>query len=695
MNTDIYYNNYLDMINIQNPNERGKYRKNVENYLFQFSICLKNVINGLKNITYKLSAKECVPVLVPKTDFSDEYYYLDKELTKKIHVDPREYKLQNIEYKYLNNYKKTTESGEENVEIYDNNGNSIGCNIYYDIYNLKSIEYENRRTVNEYLYQKNGTLKSYEGDTKKIIRIINRDETRRIIRVKNKPDINNLKIICDVSQLQKQENALLSLQQYPLIHNRPLLNLFQPKEIAGINTVIPFELRDSDFITLKDDNEISETQRKFVRIAMGTNDFAILEGPPGSGKTTTLVELIIQECKLGHKILLAASTHIAVDNLLERIEPHCKDYGILPLRITSDEDKVLDSVKDLCSSNIAERKRREILNYIGSRDERSKAQELFYNTINDSKTSVKDLEKLLFESANLVCGTMIGILQAPIIQNNAYGSKKLFDLVIIDEASKTPFTEFLVPALYGSRFILSGDLNQLSPYTDENNIAICISGLLQPHEREICKSVYDSSVFGNNNHNAKSNYSGTHGKIILCKPEEFDKRKKQIDNQIKWDNNINNLFIAFVALKDFDKSSILKLYGANLLLTTPDVLKKIIDILPPVFDYDIKDIIKNSDKFEQFKRRRSAHNINSEDFNHETWEDAISWRVCKIAELRTSNDDYHKYEEDIEKLFPIFEIENEKGSNQKDNYVSMRIKTISSVLTPSVLELIQRGGNQW
>lgn len=70
-----------------------------------------------------------------------------------------------------------------------------------------------------------------------------------------------------------------------------------------------------------------------MKKAIATDDFALLEGPPGSGKTTTILELILQLLKLGKKILLSASTHVAIDNVLERIYNGDIDNNVEALRI--------------------------------------------------------------------------------------------------------------------------------------------------------------------------------------------------------------------------------------------------------------------------------------------------------------------------------------------------------------------------
>ena len=45
----------------------------------------------------------------------------------------------------------------------------------------------------------------------------------------------------------------------------------------------------------------------------------MIHGPPGTGKTTTVVELISQEVKQGSKVLVCAPSNVAVDNLLEKL----------------------------------------------------------------------------------------------------------------------------------------------------------------------------------------------------------------------------------------------------------------------------------------------------------------------------------------------------------------------------------------
>jgi hypothetical protein len=109
------------------------------------------------------------------------------------------------------------------------------------------------------------------------------------------------------------------------------------------------------------------------------------------------------------------------------------------------------------------------------------------NLQNDSSL----IERIVLNSANLVCGTTIGLLQHPDIKNNRSTGNPAFDVMIIDEASKTTFQEFLVPALHAKRWVLVGDPKQLSPYVDDKELALNIAPCLpKPVIRNACVDVF-------------------------------------------------------------------------------------------------------------------------------------------------------------------------------------------------------------
>ena len=74
---------------------------------------------------------------------------------------------------------------------------------------------------------------------------------------------------------------------------------------------------EKDYVPL--DPTLNPSQQAAVRFALTARDLAILHGPPGTGKTTTVVELIRQAVRRGDKVLACAPSNLAVDNLLERL----------------------------------------------------------------------------------------------------------------------------------------------------------------------------------------------------------------------------------------------------------------------------------------------------------------------------------------------------------------------------------------
>ena len=53
--------------------------------------------------------------------------------------------------------------------------------------------------------------------------------------------------------------------------------------------------------------------------ALSAQDVALVHGPPGTGKTTVLIEIIRQAAARGHRVLASAPSNVAVDNLLQKL----------------------------------------------------------------------------------------------------------------------------------------------------------------------------------------------------------------------------------------------------------------------------------------------------------------------------------------------------------------------------------------
>jgi superfamily I DNA and/or RNA helicase/serine/threonine protein kinase len=106
--------------------------------------------------------------------------------------------------------------------------------------------------------------------------------------------------------------------------------------------------------------KLDEAQKETVIAALGTQDFLIVEGPPGTGKTRFITELILQVIKLNPdaKILLSSQTHVALDNALERIQT--ENPGLKLVRIGSYE-RVSPKIQPLLMENQKNQWRDEVL----------------------------------------------------------------------------------------------------------------------------------------------------------------------------------------------------------------------------------------------------------------------------------------------------------------------------------------------
>ncbi len=216
------------------------------------------------------------------------------------------------------------------------------------------------------------------------------------------------------------------------------------------------------------DNPISVAQANAVDLALSCNDISLIHGPPGTGKTTVIVEIIRHVVAEGGRVLMVAPTHVAVDNVLERV---ADEHGVSAVRVGGRQymgehlkkyrlrDRVTALKEALPSFTKAKGKDKEI---------KTLQKQFIKRMENENK---RFFENLVLEQSNLVCGTTIGIAR---YYENSKKDQINFDMLIIDEASKATVMEFLVPAVRAKKWVLVGDHRQLPPYVNDQELRIYI-----------------------------------------------------------------------------------------------------------------------------------------------------------------------------------------------------------------------------
>jgi hypothetical protein len=513
--------------------------------------------------------------------------------------------------------------------------------------------------------------------------------------------IFNAYIKPDVRQITLTINSLEKLKDTPNKHNRKLLRLFENIDFVRYNSLDLNEDRVQDWMFLKDQSRYGNSaQRNFVDIALNTPDFAILDGPPGSGKTTTILELIYQLIIRDKKILLVGSTHVSVDNVIEKLmDPYLDVHEkitelLVPMRTgNSEKHPISDFAADYTIHNLWEKKKFDLVTWLESLRVKSEPQTEWLSMLNNKKES-NLIRSSLLKSNSLTCGTTIGITRHEYIAeaNNQKKNKPLFDYLILDEASKTTFQEFLIPGLYAEKFVIIGDLKQLTPFVDEDGLSLNLGDLKKfPAEERYWKTVA----------NNYKQLNGTPKKAIIIYDRVEGEAAFQAFRTLEdsWlevfnINKLDRLAYADVVLiykYDFQKYSNLFSAAYTFILdasipsnsngdmnseNTRDANFKLLK-----FDRRLHPILRKKINFAT--ERNLVKNLKT---NHQddSWEEALSWRMIRLNEVKNLNNNYkNELIATINKLLP-----NEKDLKEE---IELEFADLYNITLPSILKLLQEG----
>ncbi len=214
---------------------------------------------------------------------------------------------------------------------------------------------------------------------------------------------------------------------------------------------------------------LNASQREAVEFALAARDLAIIHGPPGTGKTTTVVELARQAALRGEKVLACAPSNTAVDNLLERLAR--LDLKVVrvghPARVQEElqshtldalveRDPTMDLVHDLM-------RQAEKISRQASRTTRARPQPGARGAMRDEIRQLREdarrLERQVvasyLDNADVICATTT-------LDPEVLGDRE-FDLTIIDEACQSTEPGCWPVVMRTGRLVLAGDHCQLPP----------------------------------------------------------------------------------------------------------------------------------------------------------------------------------------------------------------------------------------
>jgi DNA polymerase alpha-associated DNA helicase A len=235
-------------------------------------------------------------------------------------------------------------------------------------------------------------------------------------------------------------------------------------------TPLPSDLNDpsNPLHKLEWNASLNNSQQEAIRFALASREVALIHGPPGTGKTHTLIELILQLLKQKLRLLVCGPSNISVDNIVERLASHkvpmvrlghparllpsVLNHSLDVLTRTSEAAALVQDVrKEMDDKQSSIRKTRN-----------AKERRQIYTELKELRQEYREREKGCVN--NLVTGSKV-VLATLHGAGGFHLKGQEFDVVIVDEASQALEAQCWVPLLWvkASKLVLAGDHLQLPP----------------------------------------------------------------------------------------------------------------------------------------------------------------------------------------------------------------------------------------
>lgn len=253
------------------------------------------------------------------------------------------------------------------------------------------------------------------------------------------------------------------------------LQKMQPSEHSSLIQVLfgktsptPASSDDLSAETKWHDPSLNDSQKEAIRFALASREVALIHGPPGTGKTHTLIELILQLLDRDQRLLVCGPSNISVDNIVERLSSHkvpmvrlghparllpaVLNHSLEVLTKTSDAAAIVSDIRaEMDAKQSSIRKTR------NGRERRA-----IYGEMKELRQEYRQREGRvvgdLLKTSKVVFSTLHGA-------GGFHLKHEKFDVVIVDEASQALEAQCWIPVLSSGapKLVLAGDHLQLPP----------------------------------------------------------------------------------------------------------------------------------------------------------------------------------------------------------------------------------------
>ncbi|THW44885.1 DNA helicase [Aureobasidium pullulans] len=277
-----------------------------------------------------------------------------------------------------------------------------------------------------------------------------------------------VKLANDVTY-KRMNQTMNKLQKMPESEHSTLMRV-----LFGQSSAVTVQPRDMAKDLEWMDPSLNDSQKEAIKFALASSEVALIHGPPGTGKTHTLIELIRQCLKQGLRLLVCGPSNISVDNIVERLAPHKVPMvrlghparllpGVLnhSLDILTRTSDAAALVKDI--RNEMDDKQASIRKTRNGRERKA-----IYGEIKELRKEYRQREAKcvdgLVRESKVVLATLHGA-------GGFHLKNQHFDIVVVDEASQALEAQCWVPLLSSgaSKLILAGDHLQLPPTIKSSN----------------------------------------------------------------------------------------------------------------------------------------------------------------------------------------------------------------------------------